>query len=377
MVKKLIFPLMAVALSTGMALLTLEALLRFFPVSTRRHVQPVNSASPIMHYKPNNEFTFSSGWNFTLVNRGHINNYGYVNDHDYLPDVKTPLLAVIGDSYIDALMTPFAETVHGRLWDCFNPDYRVYSFSVSGSPLSQYLAYTRYVAETFAPKVVAVLVVGNDFDESVLRYKNGPGFHYFKEQPDGGLAFTRVDFDPIEQYGYLPGFIGDSALLRYFALNLQASILLNRKYFRWRQTSQPFVGNTSASADSERVELSKKAVNYFLEQMPGSARLEARNIVFIVDGLRDLIYEKGKLEEFAGAYFPVMREYFIQQAKARGFTVVDMQPVFVEHYKKHGQRFEYKTDGHWNGLAHGLAAKALSETEVARSVFASKKECGK
>lgn len=367
---------MAVTLSTVMALLALEVGLRFFPVSTRRHVQPVNAASPIMHYKPNNDFTFSRGWNFTLVNRGRINNYGFVNDNDYFPAAKTPLLAVIGDSYIDAFMTPFTETAQGRLWDCFNPDYRVYSFSISGSPLSQYLAYTRYVAETFSPKVVAVVVVGNDFDESLYRYKNGPGFHYFKEQPDGGFSFMRVDFNPVEQYGYLPGFIGDSALLRYFALNLQASILLNRKHFLWRQPAQQFVGNTSANADSERVELSKKAVDLFLEQMPGSARLEPRNIAFIVDSPRELIYEKGNIEKFADAYFPVMREYFIRQARGRGFTVVDMQPVFVEHYKKHGLRFEYKTDGHWNGLAHGLAAKALSETEVAQSAFAPKKECG-
>lgn len=363
-------------LSTVMALLALEVALRFFPVSTRGHSQPVNNTSPMLHFKPNNDFTFSRNWNFTLVNRGRSNNYGYVNNNDYFADAKTPLLAVIGDSYVEALMTPFAETVQGRLWDCFNPDYRVYSFGASGSPLSQYLAYTRYVAETFAPKVVALVVVGNDFDESLYRYKRAPGLHYFKELPNGAFSLARVDFNPAKEYGNLLGFIGDSALVRYIVLNMQVSNLSTLKEFLKPRSDQRFVGNTFANADDERVAFSKKAVDYFLEQMPGAARLKPQNIVLIVDGPRELIYEKGKLEEFAGAYFPVMRGYFIQQARERGFTVVDMQPIFVEHYKKHGLRFEYKTDGHWNGLAHGLAAKAVSETEVAQSVFASKKGCG-
>ena len=50
------------------------------------------------------------------------------------------------------------------------------------------------------------------------------------------------------------------------------------------------------------------------------------------------------------------------RARARGITVLDMQPVFLAHHAVHGRRFDFADDGHWNGLAHALAAEAIAAT---------------
>lgn len=65
-----------------------EITLRFLPVSTSLFGQPVNETSPVFRFLP---------------------------DRDYESDIRSPLLAVIGDSYVEATMVPYAETLQGQL----------------------------------------------------------------------------------------------------------------------------------------------------------------------------------------------------------------------------------------------------------------------
>ena len=68
---------------------------------------PVDAADPVLHFTPNRPFTNSLGWNFHNVVHGRVNNAGFVNDQDYVRD-GPPLIAVIGDSFIEAQMVPYA-----------------------------------------------------------------------------------------------------------------------------------------------------------------------------------------------------------------------------------------------------------------------------
>lgn len=74
--------------------------------------------------------------------------------------------------------------MHGRLARFAGARGRVYSFASSGSPLSQYLAYAELARDRFRPDALVVVVVGNDFDESLLEYNSAPGFHYLKRDPE-------------------------------------------------------------------------------------------------------------------------------------------------------------------------------------------------
>ena len=120
------------------------------PARARRGLRslPVNAANPVLRFTPNRPFVNSLGWNFHTVVRGRVNNAGYVNDQDYVRD-GPPLIAVIGDSFIEAQMVPYAETLQGRLATALSGKFRVYSFAASGAPLSQYLVFAGHAAREY------------------------------------------------------------------------------------------------------------------------------------------------------------------------------------------------------------------------------------
>src|SRR5712691_1933752 len=174
-----------------------EIVLRFLPVATAIRATPVSAAVPVFHFTPNQDFVFSRGWDMAMVNRGHVNNAGFVNDQDYRKEAQTPLLAVIGDSYIEAAMVPYAQTMQGRLARYLEGRLRVYSFGTSGAPLSQYLIWARHAVRDYGAQALVINVVGNDFDESLAAYKTGPGFWHYVSDTNGELH--------LRLFGYSPG----------------------------------------------------------------------------------------------------------------------------------------------------------------------------
>jgi hypothetical protein len=61
----------------------------------------------------------------------------------------------------------------------------------------------------------------------------------------------------------------------------------------------------------------------------------------------------------------------MKNAEKLGFEIVDMQPVFLKHYRKYGQRFEFPNDGHWNSLGHELFTDAIAKSKALSKVLAS------
>ena len=48
--------------------------------------------------------------------------------------------------------------------------------------------------------------------------------------------------------------------------------------------------------------------------------------------------------------------------------MIDLQSRFIARHDKDGARFEFPTDGHWNGLGHQVAADAVSASNLAKMV---------
>src|SRR5262249_3586674 len=142
------------------------------------------------------EFLFSRDWNFSIVNRGRINNDGFVNDNDYRSDDPRPLIAVIGDSYVEAAMVPTGDTFYRRLADRLPPPAPAHGLGASGESLSQSLVRERHAVERYRPEGLAILVVGNDFDESHRRYGEKLGMHVYAKGETGRLELQRVDYEP-------------------------------------------------------------------------------------------------------------------------------------------------------------------------------------
>ena len=359
------FAIITIAAGFAIPAIVAEIVLRFLPVGGGAYTTSVNAEHPILHFEPNKSYTASIGPRLEYANRGRINNAGWVSDQNYDSTATTPLFALIGDSYVEAFIVPYRQSVQGRLAAAVGPSHRVYAFGMSGWPLSQYLATAEFVARTYRPVALAVNVVGNDFDESLLRYKSARGFHYFRDAPDSSLQLQRVDYTPKWHYW----FVRHSALWRYVFGHAQVIPRVKGLFARSAKSGSgkdvgDYVGNVPRVVEPERIAWSKRAVDVFLAELPVRTGIAPGRILLIIDGMRPQLYDPQDLSRSTESYFGQMRDYLMRKARAGGFEVLDMQPAFVSYYSANRQRLEFPHDGHWNAIAHGLVADAVMHSNV-------------
>jgi hypothetical protein len=344
--------------STIFCLVVAEAGLRFFPVMSGLHALPVSKDSPVFRFSPNGDFVFSRGWNFSMVNSGHVNNDGWVNNQDYRVSEDPPLVAVIGDSFVEAQMLPYEQTFHGLLAKLFEGKLRFYSFGASGAPLSQFLVWARYAVSKFRARALVINVVGSDFDESRIEYKSSPAFWYYAPGADGDLHLQLVEFHP----GAMTALVRHSALLRYLALNLGVVYKFDAIMNWFRPHDRSNAGGALANSFPPRVAASKAAVDAFLRDL-GQLGLRAQCIAFTVDGFR----YPDRVKSDAGTFIDIMRRYLIERASAHGYEAIDLDPLFLARYQETAERFEFPNDSHWNANGHRVAADALRSSRLLNS----------
>ena len=263
-------------------------------------------------------------------------------------------------------MVPYSETLQGRLAAKVGPRARVYSFGASGAPLAHYLMEADYARRIFHPTSAAVVVVGNDFDESLRRYKVAPGLWGFADDSAGHLTLQREDYQP----SAWKRLIRKSALVRYLVLNVKLDAMIAGWRARRAAGAAPaagapeFAGNVRAVADSTRLVESRRATDEFLARLPAASGVAPACLAIIVDGVRPQLYDPRTVAAGNASYFGQMREYLMQHARAAGFQVVDMQPPLIAEHERTHQIFEYPEDGHWNGLGHGIAAAETGKTSA-------------
>lgn len=341
--------------------LLLEIVLRFCPGSEYFPAVPINEENPISQPAFNRSGTWSRGWNFSHAHTIHYNNYGFLNTTYYDPVAETPLVAVIGDGNVEAMTLPFEETLQGRLTAQLGIDGRAYSFAGAGAPLSQYPVWAQFARDEFKPDGFVFSVARDDFDESLAKYTNTLGLHHYHETTDGYELRLRP---------YQPTVRGDSilrhsALARYLTLNLRLLGCPSQH----SATQETDALDASATEPEARLEESKAIAKVFLDELPDTAGVEPSRILFLVSGMRPELYSEDGLQQAQGSYWDLMRDFFMEEAAARGYETIDMQPILIEHHRQTGERFEYPTDGHWNGIAHGLAAQTVADSKLYAALF--------
>ena len=346
LINRLIKPLGFVCYSIVSTLILLELAFRILPTSDFFDLKPALSREDPLRFFPDQELTYSLGWNFYQVSKKKTNNYGFVSPFDY-EKLSQPDLVVVGDSYVEAMQVDDRSTVTAKIASA-DTNLSVYSLGISGVPLSQYIEYIKFAEREFQPKAYVIVVVGNDFDESLCAFRRKDGIHCYDEN-------FKKQFIPSEGRSLAFRILRHSALVRYIRLNLRLSKshLLQVLNAEKSSARDQYAGNTKRNKSSDITLASKRAIDLFLEELKFVTN--TKPVTLVIDGDRQDIYAGTSRD----SYFNAMRDYLIEQSRKHLFEIVDMDVVFREHFQKYRQVFEFQTDGHWNGLAHGLAAEAV------------------
>jgi hypothetical protein len=340
-------------------LVLLEVLFRFLPVATAPSVEPPTASNPIQHYVANSDFTWSRGWNFQDVVRGRTNAQGFIANYDYDASARSPLVAVIGDSFIEAFAVGFSQSLTGRLQDALGAQGRAYAFAQAGSPLSQYVAYAMHACATYRPQRMVILIVGNDFDESVFANRIRNGIFHLHPKPGGGFDHVLTPQPPMRLSERIAR---NSALALYVFRNLgrgglAPSLIIGKA--NAQAAVGPYVGNTSAAAGTARVAEGENVIDWFLDRLSTTMCLKPKDITLMVDAMRPDMYDPLRLAAARGSYFGRMRAKLLADGSSRGFTVVDLEKPFLASFARDGRHFEPANDGHWNAHGHAVAAVAV------------------
>jgi lysophospholipase L1-like esterase len=382
----------------------LEIGLRFFPVFSG---MPVNRTSDVYSFTPNVTIQRSSNWDMSNPRKRRVNNAGFISDQTYSSSDKTPLIAIVGDSYIEAMQVDYSDTAEAHLLTKCMPHARVYSFGAQFAPLSQYLSWAQYASQTYQPKIMAVNIGGNDFDESLFSHQlainNGgvPGMQFYDFSNDS----TRLVTVPFKQENWLIQALRHSVLAQYLVRNVGVVNIINdyrHRLHSWgiqneqskpsleqsleavnvinsargaqkvkskanTETPSEYVGNAKRFYSTEKLHLAKKAVDSFLSDLPKAAHLPNGSIVLTVDAERPLIYSPEGQKDL-DSFFSVMRQYLIERAKSLGFVVIDLRLAMIKQFSTEGKRFEFPDDNHWNAVGHRLMADQLYQVPAIQAI---------
>ena len=286
--------------------------------------------------------------------RWRINNFGWNSDIDYSEDPGNCLIAVFGDSFVEAFQVDVDESFPALMRKAIDT-CQVYAVAKSGAPLSEYLHYSRYANRHFDPDILIFTVVHNDFHESILNLN--PGDRHILTVTVRNSAVTENDPRPnysFSQYNWKKRWVKKSALFRYLHLNLHITATI-RNFGKGGDGQDEFNANVKVPVVSRNKEMIRIAVDYILGRI--ASENPGKRVIFVMDGPRNDIYTQNLdssnvvfLNEMIGGY-----------CSKYGFEYIDLTVPMKEDFERNNTYFNTELDGHWNEYGHRFVAGRILE----------------
>jgi hypothetical protein len=328
----------------------LEVIFRILPTTSPVDLQAVTSEDDILRFYPNQTAVFSLGVNFYKTVTKETNNAGFYSSFNFIKN-KKPDIIVIGDSMVEAAQIETSDTL-GEIIAAKENKKDIYQMGVSGVPMSQYIKMVEYAQKNYKPDRFIIVIVGNDFDQSLCEFRIKLGTWCFDEN-------MKLSFNPFNGYTGLRRYARKSAFARYVFLqagidwrDLMAVLKLKPQGM---EADSEYAGNVKRLKSKDIFDKSVMVVDQFFEELEKLNISDA--VTLVLDADRQDIYNNRRSE----SYFEKMRDYTIIKARENGVRLVDMRPIFLDDYKENQIKFDFPTDGHWNEYAHKLVAEALMD----------------
>lgn len=297
-----------------------------------------------------------------LARRGgkfRINNFGWNNDIDYSKEKPgRKLLAIIGDSYIEALQVDTDKNIAARLRGKLKDKSEVYSFGTAGAAMSQYLQISRYVNKYFRPDIMVINIVHNDFLESLCPFMNVEGYLCMQEI-NGKISEAPIKaFTPLlerpELFNKMKVFlIIHSSLFRYALINCHLYDTFKNMKANLFGRNGSYNANIDVEFQITQREGIKNATDYILNQF--KKENQDKYIVFMIDGPRRDIY-LGKFDKSNASW---LNQILKESCSKYALGFLDLSLTFYQKYKSNNRKFNEEDDYHWNEYGHQVAADAL------------------
>ena len=289
-----------------------------------------------------------------IKSKWRINNMGWNYPIDYYRVENKKLIAVIGDSYVEAFQVDADKNYPYLLREKLGKHYEVFAFGMSGAPLSQYLHISRYVNKHLNPEVLIFNVVHNDFNESILELF--PEVDYFlqvsiKENGSVRETIPQPNYS-FAQYSPLKRLLYRSAFVRYLWSNLKVNNTV-KDFFK--NNEDQYESNIKVTDVIENRGKIIKATDYLIKTIHKENR--DKRIIFIFDAPRKAIYNNS-LNESNVRWLNEMME-----ASCKKYSVgyIDLTQLIQKDYKANNIKFNSEFDYHWNEYGHEFVASVLHE----------------
>ena len=318
-------------------LLMLEGLLRFLPVSSGARMESTSIEKPFSRYLPNQHYVYSYGWALANAKHGVTNSSGFINSSDLSEQGD---VLVVGDSFIESFMLDFPETLQGRLEQYFPG--KVQAISASGNGLADSLQIVKYFTPNIRPSVVVLFVEATDI--STLLEPAGKGHNSFVVNKGANISMIHNPYTESPNKIMLLR----SSLARYLYYNL--------KFPDWTMKATKSTRRKTPVNNADNLSTKELVLNFYFSQLCLLGAENGFRVVFLLDGDRKAIYS-GNVEQIQAHDD---HSLFLKLALKNGLDVVDMQPVFKRHWDQKHERMDFlPSDGHWNPVAHKLAADEI------------------
>lgn len=279
--------------------------------------------------------------------RWSVNKQGWNSVYEYRKpgERDEPMVAILGDSYLEGFYSNVDEHVGVYLTGMFQDSVCFYTFAMSGGILSQYIALMRLEVEQYSPDAYIVFINASDVVSSI-RELGGRHPYYFQysECPAGGYLQEQPDAESRSQW---KDFLLNSSVLRYLRANAQVSL------FGGGLADQN-TGEAAISRDSEETDPPSKqvlaAASFLLDELASFNR----PVVIVADCPKQWIYEGGDEETYDDVV--AVRNAVCGRADIR---MIELSGYYVKAYESDRQRFTLSDNPHWNAYANRIVAEAV------------------